>query len=113
MARAKRNGGITQRSSGSWVIRYKVGVDEKEKVKRVTETIKGSRRNAEKTLRSRLLEIENKRYVDKSKGSLSSLLSEFMNGYAKIKCSPRIQAGYQGQINRYIDPFLVTYPCKT
>ena len=64
MARAKRNGGITQRSSGNWEIRYKVGVDEKEKVKRVTETIKGSRRNAEKTLRSRLLEIENKRYVD-------------------------------------------------
>jgi len=89
MARAKRNGGITQRSSVSWEIRYKVGVDEKGKVKRVTETIKGSPRNGEKALRSRLLKVENKRYVDKNKDSLYSLLSEFMDVYAKIKCSPR------------------------
>ena len=113
MARAKRNGGISQRSSGSWEIRYIVGVDEKGKAKRVTETIKGNRRTAEKELRSRLGDVENRRHVDKTKDTVSSLMREFMEGHARIKCSPRTQAGYQGQISRYIDPFLGDIPYQS
>ena len=113
MARAKRNGGISQRASGSWEIRYIVGVGEKGKAKRVTETIRGSRRTAEKAPRSRLGDVENRRYVDKSKDTLSSLMREFMEGYARIKCSPRTQSGYQGQISRYIDPFIGDIPYQS
>jgi integrase len=104
MAKSKRQGGITQRSKGSWEIRFNVLTDGNGKRKRVTETIKGTRKEAEKRLREKLGEIDNNRHVGKSKETVSQFMTRWMDTHVAMNCTLRTAQGYHGYIQRYIDP---------
>ena len=48
--------------------------------------------------------MDNKQYVGKAKDTVSDLMAQFMETYASRQCSLRTRSGYQGQINRYLEP---------
>ena len=73
--RIKRNGSIQQRTSGSWELRYYGPPDEHGRCKQVNETVRGSRREAERVLRERLSTIETGGYIAKDKETVAQFLA--------------------------------------
>ncbi len=73
--RSKGNGSVTQRSAGSWQLRYYGPPDESGQTKQVNETVKGSRREAERTLRERLSAIENGSYITRQRETVGQFLA--------------------------------------
>ena len=57
---SRRQGTVTNRYKGSYEIRYQSLPDEDGKRKRISESIRGTRRQAEQTLRERLRDLDNK-----------------------------------------------------
>ena len=64
--KSRREGTVTKRSKGSYQIRYSVA-DACGERKQVNETVKGTKKDAEKVLRERLASLDNGHYIDKSK----------------------------------------------
>ena len=64
------NGHIRQRSPGSFEIRWRVG----QKV--VTRTIRGSKKDAERALRTALVAVDQDRHVDRSRLTVAKLLAK-------------------------------------
>ena len=54
---------IRQRSRGAWQLRYEAPPDADGYRKQVSETVRGTRKEAERTLRERLAQIENGGFV--------------------------------------------------
>ena len=101
--KSRRQGTVTQRYKGTFQLRYHV-VDTNGKRKQVNETVKGTKKEAEKVLRERLTSIDNGLYIDKSKETVSQFMSRWMETYVATNVTLRTAYGYQGQIKRYIDP---------
>ena len=101
--KSRREGTVTQRSKGSYQIRYRVA-DADGKRRQVNETVKGTKKDAEKVLRERLASLDNGHYIDKSKETVSQFMARWMETYAASNVTLRTAHGYQGQIKRYIDP---------
>ena len=101
--KSRRQGTVTQRHKGSFQLRYTV-VDTDGKRKQVNETVKGTKKEAEKVLRERLLAVDNGSHIDKSKETVSQFMARWMETYAATNVTLRTAHGYQGQIERYIDP---------
>ena len=100
---SRREGSITQRNKGSWQIRYYSPPDANGKHKRITETVKGLKSDAEKLLRERLAAIENGGYVPRDRETVADFLKRWLKIHAATK-TPKTREGYQGNINRYINP---------
>jgi len=101
--KSRREGTVTKRSKGSYQIRYSVADADGER-KQVNETVKGTKKDAEKVLRERLASLDNGHYVDKSKETVSQFMARWMETYAATNVSLRTAHGYEGYIHRYIDP---------
>ena len=102
--KSRRQGTVIQRYKGSYQIRYSA-LDSNGNRKQVNESIKGSKRDAEKLLRKRLDELDNGIFVNKSTGTVDQLFAEFLN----IHCVPpkvrlRSKHHYESYIRRYITP---------
>ena len=82
---SRREGSITQRNKGSWQIRYYSPPDANGKHKRITETVKGLKSDAEKLLRERLAAIENGGYVPKDKETVSQFLTRWLDTYVSTR----------------------------
>jgi hypothetical protein len=67
-------GSIRQRSKGSWEIRYDGPPDAHGKRKFLSETVKGTKREAESKLRERLSALENGEYVSKDKETVAQFM---------------------------------------
>ena len=59
-------------------IRYTLPAEKNGKQKRVAETVKGTKKDAEKMLRKRLTEIDAKRHVDKTKSTVADFVQEWL-----------------------------------
>ena len=103
---ARREGSITQRSKGSWQIRYYGPPDANGKQKRMTETIGGTKAAAEKVLRDRLTALENGTFVPRQKETLRQFLESWLERYAASHVSPRTLQGYRQKVNAYVIPHL-------
>ena len=99
----RREGSITQRNKGSWQLRYYSPPDSNGKQKRLTETVRGLKSDAEKVLRERLAAIENGGYVPRDRETVADFLKRWLKIHAATK-TPKTREGYQGNINRYINP---------
>src|SRR5919106_3989609 len=99
---SRREGSITQRSKGSWQIRFYGPPDANGKQKQVNETVRGLRKDAERVLRERLSAIENGGYVAKDKETVADFLKRWLWTYAATNTTHRTREGYQGNISRYI-----------
>lgn len=102
MRRTKGNGSIRERGKGSWQLRYDGPPDENGKVAKLSETVRGSRRDAEKMLRERLGTVERGDYLEKSKETTAEFLWRWMDTYAATNTEPRTQQGYRVNIRRAI-----------
>lgn len=102
--RAKGNGSIAQRAPGTWQLRYYGPPGESGRGKQHNETIKGSRRKAERVLRDRLTSIENGGYVAREKESVGSFLRRWLDTYAATNVTAKTQQGYRQIINCYAGP---------
>jgi len=99
-------GSITQRTKGSWQLRYDGPEDATGRRKQVNETLRGSRKEAERVLRERLLAIETGNYVARNKETVGQFMESWLEGYAASHTTPRTQVGYRGNVTRYITPCL-------
>ena len=70
-------------------------------------------KNAELVLRSRLKDIDNQEFVDKTSDTVNQLFDQFIKSYATRKCSLRTRVGYEGKINRYIVPCIGNIPYQS
>jgi integrase len=104
--KSKRNsntGGIHQLPSGNWELRW-YAADQSGNRKRVSTTVKGSKKNAQTKLREVLSAVDNGTHVDKSKETIKQFAERWMETYTATNCTIRTQIGYQGNIDRYIVP---------
>ena len=106
--KSKRNsntGSIKKSPSGNWELRYYVA-DQSGNRKRVSTTVKGSKKNAQTKLREVLSAVDNGSHVDKSKESVKDFSIRWMETYVATNCTLRTAWGYQGNIDRYIVPVI-------
>ena len=104
--KSKRNsntGGIHKLPSGNWELRWYV-TDQSGNRKRVSTTVKGSKKNAQAKLREVLSAVDNGSHVDKSKETVKEFAARWMETYVATNCTIRTEIGYQGNIDRYIVP---------
>ena len=101
--RTRGAGSIRQRTEGSWQVRYDGPPDESGKPTKVSETVRGSRRDAERVLRERLGAVERGELVEKSDETVAGFLRRWLETYAS-NLEPRTQQGYRGNIERYVVP---------
>ena len=106
LRRAKGSGSVRQRGKASWEIRYDSPPDANGNIKKIHESVRGSRRDAEKALRDRLTFVESGSYVPKSQETVSEFMDRWFITYVVTNTTASTQRGYQGAIKRYITPTL-------
>ena len=98
------NGSIRQRSLGSWQIRYDAPTDGAGARKYVSETVRGTKKLAERVLRERLSDVEKGSYVEGNDDTAASFLLQWLTTYAATNTRLRTQVGYRGLLRRYVVP---------
>ena len=111
--RTRGSGSIRQRSKGSWQVRYEGPPDTEGERKLLSETVRGSRRDAEKVLRQHLGVIEDGGYVAKAKETVAEFMQHWLKTYAASNTTPRTQQGYRGNVSRYIAPAIGNIPLQS
>ena len=99
-------GSLTQRSKGSWALRYDGPANGNGHRKQVNETVRGSRKEAEKVLRERLLAVESGNYVARNKETVGEFMESWLETYAAPHTTPKTFDGYRGNVKRYVIPCL-------
>ncbi len=88
-------GSIRQRSKGSWEIFYDMGADPVTgKRRQKSQTVKGTKRDAQRILREVLLSLEQGSYVKPNKITLGEWLSQWLKDYASMNTTDRTQESY-------------------
>jgi integrase len=102
-------GHIRQRSKGSWTIIVDAGRDPATgKRKQRWCTIRGAKRDAERTLREMLTALEKGTYVQPNRLTLGEWLIQWQEGYVAMNTTPRTQESYRSIIHRHLIPALGT-----
>ena len=104
-------GYIRQRSKGSWEVAIDVGRDPSTgKRQQHWETIRGTKRDAERRMNELLHSLTVGTYVKPRRLTLTEYLEQWLNSYVLTHCSPRTTEGYQTIIRRYLIPALGAIP---
>ena len=106
-------GSIRQRSEGTWQLRYDLLDAETGRRRYVSETVRGTKKEAERTLRERLSAVETGSYVTKQKETVTEFMQRWMDTYVATNTTIRTQEGYRGNIKRYISPAIGNIPVQT
>jgi len=100
-------GHIYQRAKGSWTIVYDLPMDAATgKRRQKSQRVKGTKRDAERTLRQVLLSLEQGSYVKPNKISLGELLRQWLKDYASMNTTDRTQESYTSIVERHLIPAL-------
>ena len=95
----KRNyssGSIRQNSAKSFLVRYYNNGG-----KQVSETVKGTRKDAERVLRQRRVALETGDFIGRKKLTVEGYLQGWLDSYARSNVTAKTEAGYRQMINRY------------
>ena len=103
-SKSRRQGTVNQRYKGSWELKWYGPADQNGNQKRISETVRGTKKEAEKILRERLLSVDNGSFVDKSKETVSEFMNRWLETYAATNVTIRTAHGYEGYSRRYINP---------
>ena len=109
---SRREGSITQRTKGSYQIRYYGPPDPAGKRKQATETVRGTKKDAERVLRERQLAIESGMFVAKDKETVSEFMQRWLDTYAATNTTLRTVYGYTGYVRRYVRPTIGSVPLQ-
>jgi len=100
-------GHIYQRAKGSWTIVYDLRRDAVTgKRGQKSQTVRGTKREAERVLRGVLLSVEQGSYVKPNKITLGELLRQWLIEYASMNTTDRTQESYTSIIERHLIPGL-------
>jgi integrase len=100
-------GHIYKRAKGSWTIVYDLPVDAVTgKRRQRSQTVKGTKRDADRALREVLLSLEKGSYVRPNKITLGELLRQWLRDYASMNTTDRTQESYMSVIERHLIPGL-------
>lgn len=100
------NGSIRQRSKGTWQLRYDAPPAATGKRRFTSETVQGTKKEAERVLRERLAAIESGNYVARNRETVAQFMESWLSGYASTHTSPRTLQGYRQKVRAYIIPRL-------
>jgi len=104
-------GSIRQRSKRSWELIYDLPVDlVTGKRRQKSQTIRGTKRDAERALREIITSIEKGSYVKPNKTTLGELLRQWLREYAFMNTTDRTQESYKYIIERHLIPSLGRIP---
>ena len=93
-SKSRRQGTVNQRYKGSWELKWYGPADQNGNQKRISETVRGTKKEAEKILRERLLSVDNGSFVDKSKETVSEFMNRWLETYAATNVTLRTAHGY-------------------
>jgi len=100
-------GHIYKRAKDSWTIVYDLPVDIiTGKRRQKTQSVKGTKRDAERKLREILLSLEQGSYVKPNKITLGEWLRQWLKDYASLNTTDRTQESYSSIVGRHIIPSL-------
>ena len=91
-------GSVNQRGKDTWQIRYDAPPTGNRRRKYLAETVKGTKKAAERVLRERLAAIDGKAYVPRHRETITMFLERWLATYAASNTSLRTQQGYRGII---------------
>ncbi len=104
-------GHIRQRTKGSWTIVIDVGKDpETGKRMQKWHTIRGTKRDADRTLREMLLALEKGTYVKPTRLTVGEWLIQWLETYAKVHITLRTQESYSSTVRGHLVPSLGSIP---
>jgi len=100
-------GHIYKRSKDSWTIVYDLTVDSVTgKRRQKSQTVKGTKRDAERALREVLLSLERGAYVKPNKITLGEWLRQWLKDYVSMNTTDRTQESYTSIVERHLIPSL-------
>lgn len=101
-------GSILRRVKSSWQLRYDgpPPPDAAGKRHQINETVRGTRKEAERILRERLQALESGNYIAKTREAVSQFMESWLDGYAATHTTPQTLMGYHGSVSWYIVPCL-------
>lgn len=104
-------GHIVKRSQGSWTIVYDLPADTVTgKRRQKSQTIRGTKRDAERALREIITSVEQGSYVKPNKINLEDWLRQWLKEYASMNTTDRTQESYTSIIKRHLIPALGRVP---
>jgi len=104
-------GYIRQRSKGSWELTLDAGKDPANGRRlRLFETVKGTKKDAQRRLAELLVSIEKGGYIRPQHLTLGEWLEKWLASYVNLHTSPRTAEGYQIIIRRHLIPSLGRVP---
>ena len=100
-------GCIRERSKGSWEIFYDVGADPVTGRRRQkSQTVKGTKRDAQRRLREILLSLEQSSYVKPNKVTFGEWLRQWLKDYVSMNTTDRTQESYSYIVEGHLIPSL-------
>lgn len=96
-------GHVYKRAKGSWTIVYDLGVDSLTgKRRQRSQSVKGTKRDADRTMREVLISLERGSYIKPNKITLGELLRQWLRDYASMNTTDRTQESYTEIIERHL-----------
>ena len=100
-------GHVYKRSKDSWTIVYDLPADMASgKRRQKSQTVKGTKRDAERALREVLLSLEQGAYVKPNKITLGEWLRQWLKDYVSMNTTDRTQESYTSIVERHLIPSL-------
>lgn len=98
-------------AKGSWEVVAELPRDPETGARRQHfETVRGTKRDAQRRLRELLTTIEQGQYIPSSRVTVGSYLTEWAHNYGVLHTSPRTAESYGSEIRRHIIPALGAKP---
>jgi len=98
--------GIRQQSKNSWQIQIYTGSGADGKPQRRFMTVRGSKKDAEKKRNEMLVSLAKGVPIPMGRLTVAEHLHDWLEGYAKTRCSTRTVENYQSIIDRHLVPAL-------
>jgi integrase len=96
-------GHVYQRAKGSWTIVYDLPADVVAGRRRQkSQTVRGTKRDAERRLREVLLSLEQGSYVKPNRMTVGELLRQWLKDYASMNTTDRTQESYRSIVERHL-----------
>jgi integrase len=105
-------GSITQRTKDTWRIQVYTGKGPDGNYRRHTETVRGRKGDAQRRLNELLTNLDKGVYIPPVKLTVTDLLNQWLEGYAKTNCSARTLESYQSTAELHLIPAMGHIPLK-
>lgn len=104
-------GHLTQRSPGSWSLVIDLGRDPTTgKRRQKWQTVKGTKKDAQRELIRTLHEMDTGAFVEPSKLTVAEYLEKWLAGYAAVSCTKHTHDDYAAELRRHVFPSIGNIP---